>query len=86
MMAIWSGDDLGADGAVAGTESVSGRGVQRGIHEPLHVKQRPGGERAAVGKRNARRSLNVICFPSFETFHDSASSGSRSCVLRFGAN
>ena len=29
-----------------------------------------------------RRSLKVICLPSFETFHDSASSGSRSCVWR----
>jgi len=29
-----------------------------------------------------RRSLKVICLPSFETFQDSASSGSRSCVLR----
>ena len=28
------------------------------------------------------RSLKVICLPSFETFHDSASSGSRSCVWR----
>ena len=29
------------------------------------------------------RSLKVICFPSFEIFQDSASSGSSCCVWRF---
>jgi hypothetical protein len=48
------GDDFGTDRAVAGAEGVSGRRVQRGIHEPLHGEGNVlGGERAAVGKRNA---------------------------------
>jgi hypothetical protein len=29
------------------------------------------------------RNLKVICFPSFDTFHDCASSGSKACVCRF---
>src|SRR3981081_656182 len=29
------------------------------------------------------RNLKVICFPSFESFHDCASSGSTACVCRF---
>ena len=49
---------LGADSAAAGAECVSSRGVQRGIHQPLHGEGNIlGGKRAAVGKSNAVAEL-----------------------------
>ncbi len=64
VMAIWSGAMiLGADRATAGAECVSGRGVERGIHQPLHGEGNVlGGKRGAVGKRNAGAELESDLF------------------------
>ena|ERR1017187_328018 len=51
-------NDSGADRAASGPERVSRRGVQRGIHEPLHGKGNVlRGEGASVGKRDAMAKL-----------------------------
>src|SRR5580698_7902926 len=68
-------DDLGADRSLVGAERVSSRGMERGIHQPLHGEGNIfGRKRTTVGERNStaqfeRNLLAVFRYlPRFRQF------------------